>query len=377
MFVFERRGTGYAQVAKLVVAGTTPADGFGAALALDGSTLLVGAPGRDSLTGTVYAFERDARGVWSAGTPMGTGTAFWDRAGSALALVGNVALVGMPGPPTNLPARFNVAPRSGNVMVFRRNGGSWTQAGQLEPPTADSVRGFGATVVMTESTAFVGVPTVARNAGTVYEFRATGSSWSEASRIVPSTPEPNARFGTVLAAGSGTLMVGAPGMAQLAGGVFTFTRQGDTWIQGQTVVATDLGGNARLGSSLAFGASVAVVGAPGGAAAVVYAREANGSWREGTHLFDTSADLPAVSGGMVRCDSTANQAAGFGCNEVDLLSFMPIASVGGDRSVQLNDIWGWTDRSPAVSTPWWDAPMAPHSWMSPIRPTRSTWASSR
>ncbi len=343
VFVFERRGTGYAQVAKLVVPGTTPADGFGTSLALDGSTLLVGAPGRDSLTGTVYAFERDARGAWSAPTAMGTGTAFWDRAGTALALAGNMALVGMPGPPTNLPARFNVAPRSGSVVVFRRNGGSWTEAGRLEPPAADSVRGFGATVLLSESRAFVGVPTVARNAGTVYEYRASGSGWGEASRIVPSTPEPNARFGTVLAAGSGTLMVGAPGMAQLAGGVFTFTRQGDAWVQGQTILAGDMGANARLGTSMAFGPSVAVIGAPGASGGVVYTRDAAGGWREGTHLFDTSADLPAISGGMVRCDSTASQAAGFACNEVDLLSFMPIATIGGDRSVQLNDIWGWTD----------------------------------
>ena len=320
-------------------------------------------PGRDSLTGTVYAFERDARGVWSAGTPMGTGTAFWDRAGTALALVGNVALVGMPGPPTNLPARFNVAPRSGNVMVFRRNGGSWTQAGQLEPPTADSVRGFGATVLMTESTAFVGVPTVARNAGTVYEFRASGSSWSEASRIVPSTPEPNARFGTVLAAGSGTLMVGAPGMAQLAGGVFTFSRQGDTWIQGQTIVGTDLGGNARLGSSLAFGASVAVVGAPGGAAAVVYAREANGSWREGTapvRYFGRLAGRSlaawyAVTAPPIRPPGSAatRWTSSASCRS------RPSAATAVSSSTTSG---GGPTRSPAVSTPWWGAPTAPRSW---------------
>jgi choice-of-anchor B domain-containing protein len=33
----------------------------------------------------------------------------------------------------------------------------------------------------------------------------------------------------------------------------------------------------------------------------------------------------------------------FDCNQVDLMSFLPVASMGGKRGVQLSDIWGYDD----------------------------------
>ena len=33
----------------------------------------------------------------------------------------------------------------------------------------------------------------------------------------------------------------------------------------------------------------------------------------------------------------------FGCDEVDLVSFLPIKAIGGKRGTRLNDVWGWTD----------------------------------
>ncbi|RMF60909.1 MAG: choice-of-anchor B family protein, partial [Bacteroidetes bacterium] len=54
-----------------------------------------------------------------------------------------------------------------------------------------------------------------------------------------------------------------------------------------------------------------------------------------------SAGLQAITGNEVVC--TGGQAAGFACNQVNLLSFLPIADIGGQSGVNLNDIWGWTD----------------------------------
>ncbi|QXD13898.1 choice-of-anchor B family protein [Rhodocaloribacter litoris] len=53
------------------------------------------------------------------------------------------------------------------------------------------------------------------------------------------------------------------------------------------------------------------------------------------------ATLQAVTGAEVRC--AGGVAAGFPCSEVNLLSFLPIADLGGQAGVNLNDIWGWTD----------------------------------
>lgn len=47
---------------------------------------------------------------------------------------------------------------------------------------------------------------------------------------------------------------------------------------------------------------------------------------------------PAVSGALVRCEN--GNAGQYPCKNVDLLSTMPLSSIGGGRG---NDIWGWTD----------------------------------
>jgi len=48
-----------------------------------------------------------------------------------------------------------------------------------------------------------------------------------------------------------------------------------------------------------------------------------------------------VTGGAVPC--TDGQADQYPCENVDLLSYLPIDQLGGDSNVRLNDVWGWTD----------------------------------
>jgi choice-of-anchor B domain-containing protein len=50
---------------------------------------------------------------------------------------------------------------------------------------------------------------------------------------------------------------------------------------------------------------------------------------------------PAITGGEVRC--TDGDAGGYGCESVDLLSFVPVTDLGSAHGVHVNDIWGWTD----------------------------------
>ncbi|HEY0700165.1 MAG TPA: choice-of-anchor B family protein [Micromonospora sp.] len=53
---------------------------------------------------------------------------------------------------------------------------------------------------------------------------------------------------------------------------------------------------------------------------------------------EPTAQLAEVTGAAVTC--SGGQASGYPCSNVDLMSFLPMASVGGG---QANDIWGWTD----------------------------------
>ncbi len=59
-----------------------------------------------------------------------------------------------------------------------------------------------------------------------------------------------------------------------------------------------------------------------------------------------TSQRPAVTGRRVPC--AQGEAAGYDCYNVDLLSFLPIAEIGGAPTTRLNDIWGWTDPQTSV-----------------------------
>ncbi|MCH7226909.1 Ig-like domain-containing protein [Haloferula sp. A504] len=130
-YVYEENsgfGLPWGQVAELSALDAQSDDLFGEAVAIDGDVIVVGAPGEDAAgpgSGAVYVYERDAinPNAWSQVAKLlpptvnaGGGDAF----GAAVAIDGDTLLVGAPR--ANLPG----APRSGRAFVFRRQLGNWT-----------------------------------------------------------------------------------------------------------------------------------------------------------------------------------------------------------------------------------------------------------
>ncbi|MGH7752942.1 MAG: FG-GAP repeat protein, partial [Gemmatimonadales bacterium] len=125
--------------------------GFGVSIALSGDELFVGRTGEPpgfplppSQAGSVHVFRRSAGGSWTeSGSIAGSDTKLADGFGSALAVDGDVLVVG--------------APRSGPggaVYVFERRGGrgAWTQSARLTGPAGAAEKGgggeFGAAVAV-------------------------------------------------------------------------------------------------------------------------------------------------------------------------------------------------------------------------------------
>jgi choice-of-anchor B domain-containing protein len=341
VFVFARRGDAWQEVAKLE-RGNGEAGGFGTAVALHGDLLVVGAPSSDSARGAAYAFRRGGDGQWTGPTVLGRGTQPGDRFGASLAASGDRILVGVPGP---FPGR----PERGGAVLYRATGaGAWQEEARLAPPATEGPMAFGVAVALAGDLAWAGAPAASQGAGAAFVFQYGGGRWTQAARITSPSPSPQVRFGASLAQVDGRLLVGEPGSFQRPGAVHAFARLGTTWTHLQALASPDLGGNAQFGATLAAGEALVLVGAPnadfGEGTAVVFAHDPVArEWRIAGTLVDEPVVLPAVTGGMVRCDSSSNLAAGFDCAEVDLLSFLPVSAIGGRRGIQLNDIWGWTD----------------------------------
>ncbi|MCA9738528.1 MAG: hypothetical protein KC645_12955, partial [Gemmatimonadetes bacterium] len=91
----------------------------------------------------------------------------------------------------------------------------------------------------------------------------------------------------------------------------------------------------------------ALVGLPGddfGLGAVMVFERSGGAWTAASDRLvgDEPAGLDAITGDQVDC-GTDGKAAIFDCQQVDILSFLPVQQIGGSRGVEVNDVWGWTD----------------------------------
>ena len=349
-------------------------DGFGRALARSGDHLLVGADGGEE--GRIYVYSLaeaqagnaeplqtiDGAGLEGFGaTLMASGREL--IAGATRAGQGRVlATFGLgddgtwsPGGSITVPDdavdRFAVSDNvlaslgvSGAVVhVFQRepDGASWGPPTQLSEPDADAAGSvLGISLAVADDEILVGrlVRTPSPQA-TVHRYAQVDGEWSEIGTL---SPEGEAAQGF-----GGSL--GADGDALLVGGgfhLFSYARQGGEWVPTGVHQASGEGGGAvAIGSgSLALADGVAALGNPGAdfglGAVTVFANE-SGAWTHTGRLEVDYAPLPAIGGGEIACDD--GDAAGYDCDHVDLLSFVPWADLGAGRGARLNDVWGWSD----------------------------------
>lgn len=365
-------------------------DSFGATMALDGNTLLVGAPTQNDGRGAVRVLQRTPEGWIQTTTLTAIDHATVRGFGSAVVLTGGLAIVGA------LPAEGN-----GAVYVFRRDGASWSQlsmlAGQnageddrfgtalavsggrlfvgapgadddrgavyvfrnfdslsgrtvetiLRPTEGEGDRSFGANLSVVDDVALVGAPARNDNSGAVFVFRRDAAgTWDADTTLSLSDRADDAAFGAALALDGRQAWIGTPGAADGRGTVYMFA-QNETggWIRDGMLTPSELGPGSAFGSSIALSDGVAVVAAGNAdmriGAAVVFERNASGEWRKTSLLREPARDLQAMVDGEAAC--TDGSTGPFDCNEVDLVAFLPAASIGAEPGVIINDVWGWTD----------------------------------
>ncbi len=105
-------------------------------------------------------------------------------------------------------------------------------------------------------------------------------------------------------------------------------------------------GRDGFSGGLAVRGQIAVAGAPGddfgAGTAIVFEQDAGGgTWSEQAKIFSEVKGIEPVVGDQADCEE--GSAHVFDCSEIDLVSFLPVHAIGGERGVRTNDIWGWTD----------------------------------
>ncbi len=356
-YVFERDAAGvWSEVARLEPAGLArePRGAvspqalvqslrFGPArrtVALGADMALVANWGGNTEEEAVFVYRRSTTGSWAQEAMLiADDGQRRDRFGATLAVSAGRAVVGAPSHGA-----------SGAVYVFvRGTDGKWRREAKLAASGLPSGSRFGAALAATENELAIGAPGANRSAGAVVVFRRDNApaSWTLTERLAPPDSAAGQLFGAAVSLGTRELWVGAPRGGGGSGLVFHYVRHeaADGWGSGTVVQASDAVAGDLLGGSVAHASDIAVVGAPGAdrfiGEAIVFSRTGNSQGYAAATIAGDDESLPAIVGGEVPCDE--GKSASFTCHEVDLLAFLPITALGGERGTGVTDHWGWRD----------------------------------
>jgi hypothetical protein len=271
---------------------------FGDAVALSGDTAVIGAsnwgapPGTQA--GAAYVYQR-SEATWTEIAKLAASDADADyqydgQFGRSVAINGDTIVVGAPkaDDPT-------AGENCGAAYVFHRSGETWTEQAKLIASDAAADDGFGNVVAVNEDqdTIVVGG---GRDSDAVYVFQHDGTAWIEQARLTGGD-----WFGGSMAISGDTLVVGAglDSGADAGWGLYVFHREGNTWTEQARLTPGDTTADNRFGISVAFRGNTLVVGAPGDrdaglAAGAVYVFHHDGAeWTEQAKL--TASDATAMN----------------------------------------------------------------------------------
>ncbi len=209
------------------------------------------------------------------------------RAGAAVAIDGDLALVGVPGAEGGMP---------GVVYAYRDTGGEWTlEQTILNPDTDTTGDNFGWSIALRAGVAVVGAPGDggASRPGAAWRMEHDGTAWGAPSRLDRPTGTPS-RFGWSVALNDEAIAVGAPATdsGSIVGAVVVFAIDGSA---GEILRHADADADDLFGRSVALsdgGTNAAlIVGAPGDdragmntGAAYLFALSSSGAWEPAAAL---------------------------------------------------------------------------------------------
>jgi FG-GAP repeat len=197
-YIYSLAGARWALQASLADPTDKPLDLFGRSMAITGSIVLIGAVDR------VYAYSAASGHRWTrSATIPNPGTAK-DNFGAAIAAVGATAVIGAPG---DNPGPFYLSPGAAYVYTVAR--GTWTRRQQLPLPGKGDF--FGYSAAMSGDRMVVGMPWYGADAcGAVFEYERSGGSWRQRERLEPPGCSGGDQFGDTVALAGTTLVIGTP-----------------------------------------------------------------------------------------------------------------------------------------------------------------------
>lgn len=220
------------------------------------------------------------------------------QSGAAVAVSGEYAAVGAPFDSAG-------APNSGSVRLYRLSGASWQYQGALVASDGTTGDRFGAAIAMDGNILVVGAPDdddAGANYGAVYIFERFGSLWIQTAKITPPGATTDDYFGRAVAVEGSRLVIGSTPLSPAnRGSVYIYEKSGISW-QSKATFSTSSG---NLGAFVSLSgtrvAAAAQYNVSGSGHSTLYLFELTGStWSTVASLTPSGGSWPtwgvAISG---------------------------------------------------------------------------------
>jgi hypothetical protein len=276
-YVYSREAGAWCQTAELRGPDAQPGDFFGGAVAITGTTIVVGADDHDN-TGAAYVFTQDSAGWYQTAELAGAGDRPGSGFGYSVAIGAGTIVVGAPMPVLG----------TGAAYVFTQERRHWYQVAELRAQDAPMGGFFGFSVAASGPVAVVGDPGDMGGAGRAYVFSSASGRWGQTAELAGRDTQAGDNFGFSVAESAGQVLVGAPW--HRAGAAYVFSASAREWPQTAELTSRGTQPGDKFGWSVALGTALVVVGAPGHKAGRAYLfSQARSGWRQTVELAGPTA----------------------------------------------------------------------------------------
>jgi hypothetical protein len=357
-FLFERNAQGMAnswgQVAQLKVSGSNQ---FAASVGISDDTVIVGDPRAATLTGEAHLFTRTGDEWAEVSKAVATDAAANDQLGYAVAINGDTVVLGA-------PLNDDAGSESGSAYIFERNTNgidAWGEVVKISASDAGAGDQFGFAVGINGDTVVIGAPfddDDGSDSGAAYVFERNtngADSWGQVNKLTASDADIGDQFGFSVGISMGTVVVGAPfddDFSNGSGSAYIFARNKtgmDGWGQVAKLTANDpgAGADANFGISVDISLDKVVVGAhlanvgtkPDAGSAYIFARN-----KTGMDGWGQVAKLTAIDGAR---NDEFGRAVAISGDTVLVGAYLDNHSAGSAGSAYIferneggSDIWG-------------------------------------
>ncbi len=277
-YVFTHSGNTWKQTAILKANDTGGSDVFGVDGKIDrsGSELIVGADEAHG-TGAAYIFTKTASGWRQAAELRGTDATPGNHYGLSVAISGSNAIVS--------------TEDDNQAYIYHNTGSRWVQTAELKGSDTQPGDEFGFWVGIDGTTAVVGADK--HGSGAIYVFNQSGSQWTQTAKLTGSDLSGAAHFGQNLAISGDTIVVNAPYMDSSAGRIYVFSKASGSWTQTAELKGNDTQAGNWFGWYVSIDGNTIAAGAsktPNGGRTYVFTNS-GGVWRQTAEYtgWDTGA----------------------------------------------------------------------------------------